>query len=176
MSEPFLGEIKMFAGNFAPRGFSLATGQLLPIRQYTALFSLYGTTYGGDGRTTFALPDFQGRAPMQWGQGPGLTDRVLGESAGEPAVTLRVEQLPAHTHPFRGINEEANKTTPDGNALGGSATLNWYTNPAAPGLQLQNMAATATGIGGGNLPHNNQQPYLAITFIVAMEGIFPSRP
>lgn len=176
MSEPFLGEIKMFAGNYAPRGFSLANGQLLPISQYTALFSLYGTYYGGDGKTTFALPNFQGRAPMQWGQGPGLTDHALGELGGAPSVTLLGTEIPSHTHPFIGEDEEANQTAPNGNALGVNPSVNWYTTQNAPGLQLQNMSPLAVGPGGGGQPHNNMQPYLAITFIVAMVGIYPPRP
>ena len=175
MADPFLGEIKMFAGNFAPRGFALCNGQLLPIAQNTALFSLFGTTYGGDGRVTFALPDLQGRAPMQWGQGAGLTLRNLGESAGTPTVTLTAPQIPPHTHTMTGEDEEAGNTDPINHAFGVNPSVNLYTTAAAPGLQLQPMAAAAIGIGGGGLPHNNQQPYLAITFIVAMAGIFPSR-
>ncbi|HEY1189377.1 MAG TPA: tail fiber protein [Gemmata sp.] len=176
MSEPFLGEIKMFAGNFAPRNFSLANGQLLPISQNTALFSLFGVTYGGDGRSTFALPDLQGRAPMHWGNGAGLTPRVLGESAGVPSVTLTSTELPIHTHALVGENAAASDTSPKDNALGGNPSVNWFTTANAPGLQLQPMSPLAVGPGGGGGPHNNMQPYLGITFIVAMVGIFPQRP
>ena len=176
MAEPFLGEIKMFAGNYAPQGFALANGQLLAISQNTALFSLFGTTYGGDGRTTFALPDLRGRAPMNWGQGPGLSDRVIGESAGAPGVTLLSTQIPSHAHPFIGEDEEANQTVPNGNALGVNPSVSWYTTAAAPGLELRPMSPAAVGPGGLGQPHNNLQPYLAITFIVALRGIFPSRP
>ncbi|MBN9518953.1 phage tail protein [bacterium] len=176
MSEPFLGEIKMFAGNFAPRGFALADGQLLPISQYTALFSLYGVVYGGNGTSTFALPDLRGRAPMHWGNGAGLSPHDLGERAGTPSVTLTVNEIPGHTHGFVGEDEEANQTAPNGNALGVNPGVNWYTTPGAPGLQLQNMSPLAVGAGGGGQPHNNTQPFLAVTFIVAMAGIFPARP
>lgn len=176
MSEPFLGEIKMFAGNFAPLGFALANGQILSIAQNTALFSLFGTTYGGDGRTTFALPDLQGRAPMHWGSGTGLTARVLGESDGTPTVTLTSDQLPGHTHALTGEDEEASEAAPGGNAFGVNPSVRWYTTAAAPGLQRQPMSPLAVGSGGGGQPHNNKQPYLGITFIVALQGIFPSRP
>ena len=176
MADPFLGEIKLFAGNFAPRGFALANGQLLSIAQNTALFSLFGTTYGGDGRVTFGLPDLQGRAPMHWGNGPGLTPRVLGENGGVPTVTLTGDQNPSHTHGFIGEDEEASQTSPANNALGVNPNLNWYTTANAPGLQRQNMSPLAVGQGGGGQPHNNMQPYLAVTFIVALQGIFPQRP
>ena len=175
MSEPFLGEIKMFAGNFPPRGFAAADGQLLSIAQNTALFSLFGTTYGGDGKVTFGLPDLRGRAPMHWGQGNGLTPRDRGETGGTPAVTLTGVQIPAHTHAMIGEDDFATATSPVGKVFVVESTLNIYTTTAAPGLGLQPMAGAAVAPAGSGQPHNNQQPYLAVTFIVAMQGIFPSR-
>lgn len=175
MADPFIGEIKMFGGNFAPRGYALANGQLMSIAQNTALFSLFGTFYGGDGRVTFGLPDFQGRAPMQWGNGAGLSPRDIGETAGTPTVTLGAVQIPPHTHTLTAEDEENSRTDPNGNAYGVTVGIKHFTTAAAPGLQLQPMAVTAVGIGGGGQPHNNQQPYLAISFIVALQGIFPPR-
>jgi len=175
VSEPFLGEIKMFAGNFAPRGYALANGQLLSIAQNTALFALYGTTYGGDGRVTFGLPDLQGRAPMEQGQGAGLTPRDLGESAGTPTVTLLATEIPPHTHTMSGEDNEATQVNPVGNAFGVGTSGNLYTTAGAPGLQLQPMSGQTVAPNAGGQPHNNQQPYLAITFIVAVQGIFPAR-
>jgi len=170
--DPFLGEIRMFAGNFAPQGWALCNGQLLSIAQNTALFSLFGTTYGGNGQTTFALPNLQGRAPMHWGNGAGLTPRVLGEEAGTPTVTLTGLELPAHTHGFTAENEEASTGSPVGNAVAGSESKLWFTSGSPAQVA---MSPLAIGAGGGNQPHNNEQPYLAVTFIVAMQGIFPSR-
>src|SRR5437764_1313362 len=135
MADPFLGEIKMFAGNFAPTGYALANGQILPIAQYTALFSLFGTYYGGNGTSNFALPDLRGRAPMQWGQGAGLLAYQIGELGGVPTVTLTGAQLPAHSHEFVGEDEEASKTSPNGNAIGVNPNLNGFTTPNAPGFQ-----------------------------------------
>lgn len=175
MADPFLGEIKLFAGNFAPRGYALANGQILPIAQNTALFSLFGTNYGGNGTSTFALPDFQGRAPMNQGNGAGLSPYVVGESAGTPTVTLTAGQVAGHTHTMTGEDEEANPTNPNGNLFGVTVGVRHFTVPGAPGLQLQPMAATAVGSGGGNQPHNNMQPFLGLSFIVALQGIFPSR-
>jgi microcystin-dependent protein len=166
MSEPFLGEIRMFGGNFAPRGWAFCNGQTLSIAQNTALFSLLGTTYGGNGQTTFALPDLQGRVPMHWGQGSGLSSRSLGEQDGVEAVTLTQQQLPAHTHTLNGSTGAVNTTRPT-NAIpakGGSYTT------APPDTQMASPAVV-----GNNLPHGNMQPSLAVSFIIALEGIFPSR-
>lgn len=172
MSEPFLGEIRPFAGNFAPRGWALCDGQLLSIAQNTALFSILGTTYGGDGRATFALPDLKGRTPIGWGQGPGLTDRVLGESLGSPHVTLLVSEMPAHPHSFNGSLEVATAGSPEGRVLASTSALPVYHSPGSDRVAL---GPTSIAPSGGGQPHNNLQPYLALTFIIALEGIFPSR-
>ncbi|MBN8504016.1 MAG: phage tail protein [Burkholderiales bacterium] len=169
MSEPFIGEIRMFGGNFAPRGWALCNGQIISIAQNTALFSLLGTTYGGNGQTTFGLPNMQGRMPMHAGQGPGLTPRVLGEQVGAPTHTLTSAEMPAHTH---GLNAAAAGTTGTpgpGVALAAGAKV--YRTPAS---NLVNMAAGTTSSGGGQA-HENRQPYLAVTFIIAMQGVFPAR-
>ena len=169
MSNPFVGEIKIFAGNFAPTGHALCNGQLLPISQNTALFSILGTTYGGDGKTTFALPDLQGRSPMHPGQGPGLTPHVLGERAGTESETLLPTQLPGHTHALKG-STTATTAGPVNGLLGqpSASTYGPATNPVP-------MAAQAiTSVGSGQ-PHDNRQPYLPLTFIIALQGVFPSR-
>jgi microcystin-dependent protein len=171
MADPFLAEIRVFPYNFVPRGWSACNGQLLPISQNTALFSLLGTTYGGDGRSTFALPDLRGRFPMGAGQGPGLSDRVNGEQVGSETVTLTTAQMPQHNHALLATSA-ANTTNPSGAALANVAT-----NGAAyrtPGV----LAASGSSLAsvGGNQPHENRQPALALTFCIAMQGIFPSRP
>ncbi|MBS3952653.1 MAG: phage tail protein [Methylomicrobium sp.] len=171
--DPFIAEIKMFAGNFAPRGYAFCNGQLLPIAQNSALFAVIGTTYGGDGVTNFALPNLQGRIPMHAGTGAGLSSRHLGEQGGEENVTLNAAQLPAHNHSLSGFNGPGNQSTVSGNSLsndGGnqSATYN-STSPNAP------MAANSIGMAGGNQPHTNLQPFLCVNFIIALQGIFPSR-
>jgi microcystin-dependent protein len=175
MSSPFLAEIRIFAGNFAPFGWALCNGQLLPISQNTALFSLLGTTFGGDGRSTFALPNLQGSAPIHAGQGAGLTLRVLGESAGQSAVTLLQSEIPAHSH------------TVQAGALGGQSvpTNNTWASglrgrppayaPSVPATNVQ-MSGLGTSITGSSVPHNNMPPFLGLTFIIAMQGIFPPHP
>ena len=173
MAEPFVGQIIMAGFNFAPRGYATCDGQLLSIAQNTALFSLLGTTFGGNGTTTFALPDLRGRVPIHQGQGPGLTDRTMGEVSGSENVTLIINEMPAHNHLINGLNSNGNVKTPAGNVLAnvqGTAT-NVYSNLAANST-MNNAAITSTG---GNQPHNNMQPYLVINFCIAMEGIFPSR-
>jgi microcystin-dependent protein len=175
VSEPFLAEIKMFAGNFAPRNYALCNGQILPIAQNTALFSLLGTNYGGNGTSNFALPDLQGRAPMNQGNGPGLTPRQVGENGGETVVQLNFNTIPQHTHGMVGEDEEASKTSPAGNAFGVNPNVNVYTPGGASGLQTAAMSAFSVGHAGGNIPHPNMQPYLAVTFIIAMAGIYPPR-
>lgn len=169
MSEPFIAEIRIFAGNFAPRGWAFCNGQLLPISQNTALFSLIGTTYGGDGRTTTALPNLQGRAPMHPGRGPGLTDRRLGERGGVETVTLSEAQMPNHTHTMVGSEERGDNNTPVANFL--SAGTDQYLSST----DGSNMAAASVPNAGGNQPHNNLQPFLAINFIIALVGLYPSR-
>lgn len=170
MSDPFIGEIRLFAGNFAPRDWAFCDGQLMSIAQNTALFSLLGTTYGGNGQTTFALPDLRGRVPVHQFQGPGLSNRDLGEVSGSETVTLLSTQMPAHSHAFRASTTAATGSTPVG-ALLGATTVNSYDNSAA-GVA---MAAGAVGNTGGSQPHDNMAPTLALNYIIALFGIFPSR-
>lgn len=175
MSEPYLAAVIIFGGNFAPRGWALCQGQLLSIAQNTALFSLLGTTYGGNGQTTFALPDLQGRVPIGQGQGPGLPDVVLGEESGQETVTLLTTEIPAHTHPVA-----LGASNVDGNPAAVKSPANavpGYSDSAplyAPSANAS-MSAFNSGIAGGNQPHSNLQPYLALNYIIAMEGIYPSR-
>jgi microcystin-dependent protein len=175
MSEPFLAEIVLFAGNFAPRGWAFCQGQILSIAQNTALFSLLGTTYGGNGQTTFALPDLRGRVPIGTGQGPGLSSYNLGQVGGTETVTLNVNNLPAHNHPVNVPNTAPSPAlaSPVGNYLapaarGGSPIF-------AAGPPNAAMGALMIGNTGGSQPFGNVQPYLAINFIIAITGIFPSR-
>ena len=163
MSEPFIAEIKIFAGNFAPRGFAFCNGQLLPISQNTALFSLIGTTYGGDGRTTTALPNLQGRAPMHEGSGPGLTSRSLGQSGGTDTVTLNQAQMPSHNHTLQGSTEDDDSTLPQGNAYGALSTV--YRSPS--GATLGQMDPGIIVNSGGGQAHKNRQPFLVLNFIIA---------
>ena len=175
MSNPFVAEIRIFTGNFAPTGWAQCNGQLLPISQNTALFSLLGTTYGGDGKSTFALPNLQGSAPLQAGQGPGLSLRDLGEIGGEQAVTLLQTEMPAHSHTAQG-STGSNQITPVNNAWASGAKLgggNLYF-PSTPASNVQ-MNAFGTSIAGGSQPHNNMMPYLGLTFIIALQGVFPAR-
>ena len=174
MADPFVAEIRIFAGNFAPKGWALCDGQLLPISQNTALFSLVGTFYGGDGKSTFALPDLQGRAPMHQGQGAGLTDRFLGESGGSQTVTLLTSEIPLHTHQAQGNAGGGNNVSAVNNAwstLGATRTP----PPLYSASQNTQMSGLALSIAGGSLPHNNMPPYLGLTFIIAMQGVFPPR-
>ena len=174
MSDPFIAEIRMFGGNFAPRGWAFCNGQLLSIAQNTALFSLLGTTYGGNGQTTFGLPDLQGRSPMHQGQGPGLTPRVLGETSGQENVTLLASQMPAHTHQPQADASGGGQTSP-ANATwgaGGRGRPPAYAANPAPAAALSPQALAPTG---GSQPHNNRSPYLGVSFIIALQGIFPSR-
>lgn len=178
MSEPFLAEIRIFAGNFAPRGWSYCDGQLLPIAQNTALFSLLGTTYGGDGRTTTALPNLQGRAPMHPGRGPGLTSRRLGEKVGVEAVTLAELHMANHTHKMTAVQRTqftvGNSLSPAGNHLASPQTGNAYTNNITSTNETR-MASAAVSTTGGGQAHTNLQPYLALSFIIALVGLYPSR-
>jgi microcystin-dependent protein len=173
MSNPFLAEIRIFTGNFAPKGWALCDGQLLPISQNTALFSLLGTTYGGDGKSTFALPNLQGSTPMQAGQGPGLSLRDLGEIGGEQTVTLLQTEMPAHSH---GVQAAASSGLPSPTnnawASGGKGRPATF---GASGAQNVQMNPFGTSISGGNLPHNNMPPFLGLTFIIALQGVFPAR-
>jgi len=177
MSNPFLAEIRMFTGNFAPKGWAQCNGQLLPISQNTALFSLLGTFYGGDGKSTFALPNLQGSAPMNPGQGPGLSLHDLGETGGESAVTLLQTEMPAHSHAANCLSTAGDSNAPNGNTWAATAGTgrgggppNYSTaGPTTP------MSAVATSVSGGSQPHNNMSPYLAVTFIIALQGVFPPR-
>ena len=175
MSSPFVAEIRMWACNFAPTGWAQCNGQLLPISQNTALFSLLGTTYGGNGQSTFALPDLQGRAAMFWGQGQGLSLRDLGEMSGVDNVTLLQAEIPAHSHTIGGATVgNGTAQTPTGNiwaaAPAGRGTLALYGTPATGAMNPNALTLT-----GGNLPHNNLQPYLTLNFCIAMQGVFPPR-
>lgn len=179
MSDQFVAEIRIFPFNFPPTGWAFCDGQLMPISQNTALFALLGTVYGGDGKSTFALPDMQGNAPMQPGQGQGLSDRVLGEMSGVESITLLQSEMPLHTHQAlaQGTDDTGNATTPVANTwakLGGGrggGGFNLY-HTAASG----NMSVQAIAPAGGGLPHNNMQPYLTLNFCIALQGIFPQRP
>jgi microcystin-dependent protein len=175
MADPFLAEIRMFPFNFAPKGWAWCNGQLLPISQNTALFSLLGTTYGGDGKSTFALPNLQGSAAMFNGQGPGLSLRDLGEMAGEQNVTLIITEMPIHTHTANG-KVSGGTANPSGEVWGTSSAAkvaaNFYA-PAAASPVSMNLAALT--ISGGNQPHNNMMPYLTLYFNIAMQGVFPPR-
>lgn len=173
MSEPFIGQIMMAGFNFAPRGWAQCNGQLMSIASNTALFSLLGTYYGGDGRVTFGLPDMRGRTPNSTGNGPGLTPRVLGEEYGEENVTLISTEMPMHNHIPMGTTIDANQATPAGNAWGSenTGTLNLYVS----GPENAVLNPMAIGLAGGSMPHNNMQPYLVINFCIALQGIFPAR-
>lgn len=175
MADPFVAEIRIFPFNFAPTGWAFCDGQLLPISQNTALFSLLGTTYGGNGKTTFALPDLQGSAPMHPGQGPGLSLHDLGEMGGSETVTLLESEIPSHSHTLRcstaGTDEEGLKT-PAGNTTGTEANTFPIYGPAA---NLVSMAPQALPPAGGDQPHNNMMPYLTLNFCIALQGVFPPR-
>lgn len=183
MSNPFLAEIRIFAGNFAPTGWAQCNGQLLPISQNTALFSLLGTTYGGDGKSTFALPNLQGSAPMQAGQGPGLSLRVLGEAGGEQTVTLLQTELPSHGHTLSATvtagtagtssNNQLALATGGGGKQGGANVVNYYSSNV--NQATTNLSGNALSTTGGGQPHNNMMPFLGLTFIIAMQGVFPPR-
>ncbi len=171
MSEPFIAEIRIFAGNFAPRGWAFCDGQLLPVSQNTALFSLIGTTYGGDGRTTTALPDLQGRTAMHPGRGPGLTSRRLGQRGGVETVTLTEAQMPNHGHnPLRVETDEPGEDNDPGPSVR-PARAGVYANDA----NRQAMASASLTNTGGSQPHNNLQPFLVMNFIIALVGLYPSR-
>jgi len=174
MSEPFIAEIRIFAGNFAPRNWAFCNGQLLPIAQNTALFSLVGTTYGGDGRTNFGLPDLQGRAPIHAGQAPGLTRRRLGETGGATTQTLTEQQMPSHSHVLQSSPDPADTVDPDGNLLAESSPLKDQQFNTDGLTGTASMDSESIGTTGGSQPHNNLPPYLAVNFIIALTGIFPA--
>jgi microcystin-dependent protein len=170
MADPFVAEIRIFPFNFAPKGWAFCDGQILPISQNTALFSLLGTTYGGDGKSTFALPDMQGNAPMHPGQGPGLSLHDLGEMSGTQFVTLLESEIPAHTHTISGDEDDAVFKTPTNMLLGAGNQM--YISGASPNATLGFQALAPAG---GSLPHNNMQPFLTLNFCIALQGIFPPR-
>jgi microcystin-dependent protein len=175
MSDPFVAEIRIFPFFFAPKGWAFCDGQLMPISQNTALFSLLGTTYGGDGKSTFALPNMQGNAPMQPGQGQGLSLRDLGEMSGVESITLLVSEIPVHTHGMRASIENATQKTLTPNiTLASSVSGSLYQDNT--NSNLVQMAFQALPPAGGGLPHNNMQPYLTLNFCIALQGIFPQRP
>ena len=171
MSEPFVGEIRMFAGNFAPRGWAFCDGQLLAVSQNDALFSLLGTIYGGDGRTTFGLPDLRGRIPIHAGHGPGLSERRLGSKGGAENVTLTVNQLPSHTHPLQASSDAATTANPQGEVLAETVSDRVYRSDSGD----TNMANSSVTSVGGSRSHTNLMPFLCIHFIIALVGIYPSR-
>jgi len=171
VADPFVAEIRIFPFNFAPKGWAWCDGQLLPLSQNTALFSLLGTTYGGDGKSNFALPDLQGRTPMHPGQGPGLSLHDLGEQGGSETVTLLESEIPSHSHTFNGSTQLALQNDPNQQnwAVGDGINLYAAPNPTVP------MAAEAIAPAGGDQPHNNMQPYLTFYFCIALQGVFPPR-
>ena len=173
MADPFVAEIRIFPFNFSPRGWAWCNGQLLPISQNTALFSLLGTTYGGDGKSTFALPNLQGRAPMHPGQGPGLSLHDLGEQGGSEHVTLLQSEIPAHSHTMRANEFTGNNSIPAPSvSLAESTGGNAYAPASSPQTQATPEALSPSG---GSVPHNNMQPYLTMNFNIALQGVFPPR-
>lgn len=171
MSEPFLGEIRMFGCNFAPRGWALCNGQIMAINQNTALFALLGTSYGGNGQTTFALPNLQSRSPMHAGQGAGLTLRSIGETGGSENVALTLQQLPGHNHPLGAQGSRGDRANATGSSLAqGAQSL--YASGSSPSTTLSPQSTTPVGSG---FPHDNMQPYAVVNFCIALEGIFPAR-
>jgi len=176
MSDPFVAEIRIFGFNFAPTGWAFCTGQLMPISQNTALFSLLGTTYGGDGKSTFALPNLQGSTPLNQGQGPGLSPYNLGQSGGEATVTLTQSEMPAHTHGVLASSSGGTQPSPANGVWGAAVALRqgvplYSDSPGTgPAMSLQACAPA-----GGSQPHNNMPPYLTLNFCIALQGIFPPR-
>lgn len=170
--EGYIAEVRLFAGNFAPRGWAFCQGQILSIAQNTALFSLLGTTYGGNGQTTFGLPDLRGRVAVGPGQGPGLPPINLGQVAGAPTHTLIITEIPAHNHTLNGVTEPGDVASPAGAFLAGTGGLD--PEYRASGTTV-GMAPQSIGVAGGSQPHNNMQPYLGLNYIICMEGIYPSR-
>ena len=173
MSEPFIAEIRIFGGNFAPRGWAFCNGALLPISQNTALFSLIGTTYGGNGQTTTALPNLQGRAPMHPGRGPGLTSRRLGVRGGAETVTLSEAQMASHSHAVTAKEGDGTTTNPDNNSFASATSTKSYQSDASS--NLVSMGTAMLGNSGGSQAHNNIQPFLTLNFIIALQGLYPSR-
>lgn len=172
--DPFVAEIRIFPFNFAPKGWAFCDGQILPLSQNTALFSLLGTTYGGDGKSNFALPNMQGNAPMHPGQGPGLSLHDLGETGGSDTVSLLESEIPSHSHTMMSFPGAGNRLIPGGNSI---ARANGSTPfiPNSPAPPLVNMSDSAVAPAGGDQPHNNMQPYLTLNFCIALQGVYPPR-
>jgi microcystin-dependent protein len=171
MADPFVAEIRIFPFNFAPKGWARCDGQLMPLSQNTALFSLLGTTYGGNGKSNFALPDLQGRAPMHPGQGQGLSLHDLGEAGGAETVTLLQSEIPGHAHTMNASEADGIERTPAGQLLATGIAISQYQTPAA----RTNLSPQAVAPAGGDAPHNNMQPYLTLQFCIALQGVFPPR-
>ena len=171
MADPFVAEIRIFPFNFAPKGWAWCDGQLMPLSQNTALFSLLGTTYGGDGKSNFALPDLQGRAPMHPGQGPGLSLHDLGETGGSETVTLLESEIPAHAHTMMASTQVALENNPAAQNVASGDGVNLF----APAANLASMAPESLAPAGGDQPHNNLMPYLTFYFCIALQGVFPPR-
>ena len=172
--EQFIGEIRIFCGNFPPQNWAFCDGSLVPISQNTALFSILGTRYGGDGKTTFALPNMSGRTPIHQGAGPGLSDRTVGEEVGSENVTLLQSEMPAHNHVPQS-QKTADSMDPAGNIWADDSASSRLPRLYSPSADVT-MNVQAIGVAGGNSPHNNMQPYLGLNFIIALEGVFPARP
>lgn len=178
MAQPYLGEIRVFAGNFPPMGYAFCAGQLVSIAQNDALYALIGTTYGGDGVNTFGLPDLRGRTPLGQGQGPGLTNRVIGEKAGTESVTLSVPQMPAHQHAIVATTANGTTSLPANNFLaanGNNDALFYIDTLTAPGEVSATLPADSITVAGGSQPHNNLMPFLTVNYIIALFGVFPSQ-
>jgi len=172
VGQPFVGEIRMFGGNFAPSGWAFCQGQLMPISENDTLFNLIGTTYGGDGQETFGIPDLQGRLPVHAGQGPGLSQNYqIGEKAGVESVTLTTNQIPVHTHPFMASTAVANSNSPTNQVIAQSTQRAAYFEAST----TTNLAASAVSPAGGSQPHDNFQPYLCISFIISLFGVYPTQ-
>ena len=175
MSEPFIGEIKIVGFNFAPRGWAKCDGAILPIASNTALFSLLGTVYGGDGRTSFALPDLRGRVPIHYGNGPGVSNYNMGQRGGVEEVTLTAAQMPAHSHTVRATKDEGTEGGPAGKYLAAGHGQETIYKSMPDTAKFKDMASGMIQPTGGSLPHTNVQPYLGVNFVIALTGVFPSR-
>ncbi len=169
MGTPYVGEIRMFGGNFAPAGWAFCNGQLLAISENDTLFNLIGTTYGGDGQNTFGLPDLRGRVPVHMGQGPGLSSYVIGENGGTESVTLTLSQIPSHSHPALAQSQPGTQSSP-ANGVWAASTLNQYSTNNANAT----MNAQCLGLAGGSQPHDNMLPFQCVSFIISLYGIYPT--
>lgn len=180
MGTPYLGEMRLFAGNFAPRGWAFCNGQSLSIAENDALFALLGTIYGGDGQNTFNVPDLRGRVPLNQGQGPGLSSYTIGQAAGVETVTLQTSQMPAHSHSLNATTATGSVTTPGPTVMlatpvEAGVNTSLYVVPGSSAMVQAPMAPQSIGPAGGNTPHENMMPFQSINYIIALEGIFPTR-